>query len=76
MLLLEATAAVGASAYNGSLKHFNAYNSEDLEDLCPWLDKDYCCDQDNRPPYRLTDGSCNLLSVPWLGAAMTPFRQG
>ena len=49
---------------------------------CPWkFDPDtgrpidYGCDQENRPKYRKTDGTCNLLSSPHLGSSMTPFQR-
>lgn len=53
---------------NGSLKHFDMKSSETLNSLCPWIFKEdggkrlYACNQENRPPYRHVDGSCNHLS--------------
>ena len=65
--ILESNAGK-TSSNNGSLRHFNMHNSEDLVDECPWLYEDsderrvYSCDQNNRPPYRPANGSCNHLS--------------
>ena len=51
--MLLKTAAASPASSHGSLKHFNGYNNEELEGLCPWLDRKYCCNHYNRPPYRL-----------------------
>ena len=53
---------------NQQLKHFDMHTSEDLKKFCPWIYDDnnepivYTCDQENRPPYRTFNGSCNFLS--------------
>ena len=45
-----------------------AIKIEDLKNFCPWIYDDnnepivYTCDQENRPPYRTFNGSCNFLA--------------
>ena len=64
------------------MKHFNAENNKEIKELCSWL-KDpktgrtrvYDCDENNRPPYRSIDGSCNSLVTPQLGQSSTPFQR-
>ena len=65
----------GEPSMRGSLLALNANNIKALRENCPWMAREYNCDQRNRPLYRPLDGTCNLLSLPWLGSAMTPYRR-